>query len=75
MKMSRLSMQKMRASLTGEEVPKLPEIAKERSYEIYQQKYDTQLEVLGMLIKIKDRMTKDGDSNIAMFKAMPAWIE
>lgn len=40
-KMNRLSMQKMRVALTGEELPKLAEMTKERSYELYQQKNDT----------------------------------
>lgn len=60
-KMSRQSMQRMRATLTGEEMPKLVEIAKERSYELYQLKYDTQLEVLSMLLKLKDQMERDND--------------
>ena len=81
MKMSEHTMKKMRADLTGDEVPKLVEIAKERSYELYQQKYDTQLEVLGMLTKLRDRMIQiedvcsEGNSNLGMFKALPAYIE
>ena len=68
-------MQKMLAELTGDEVPKPVEITKERCYELYQQKYDTHLEVVGKLTKLKEWMTMAGDGRVGMFNALPAWIE